>query len=80
MVNELPEIASIGRVRLKRIPESKSPEHYAWKKALETEWAGAWTLASLTNYRYKMGLDPAFAVELAQVKKGKTLIALAPRM
>jgi hypothetical protein len=62
----------IGNVLLKHVPEGKTPEHLTWKKALEKEWAGEWgTLAKLTDYRYKMGLDVSFADELAKFKKGQ---------
>ena len=51
--------------------DGKTPEHYAWKKVLEKDWAGAWTLAKLTNYQYKIGLDPAFVFEQPKYKKGE---------
>jgi hypothetical protein len=69
---ELPEKANIGGIFLKKVVDGKTPEHYAWKKKLEREWAWEWgTLARLTKYRYKIGLDPAFVVEQPQFKKGE---------
>lgn len=69
---ELPGKANVGGVLLKKVLDGKTPEHYAWKKKLEREWAGDWgTLAKLTKYRYKIGLDPAFAVERPEFKKGE---------
>ena len=44
---------------------------HAWKKVLEKDWAGPFTIAKLTNYQYKIGLDPAFVFEQPQYKKGK---------
>ena len=69
---ELPDKANIGGIFLKKVVDGKTPEHYAWKKKLEREWAGDWgTLAKLTKYRYKIGQDPAFVVEQTQFKKGE---------
>jgi hypothetical protein len=66
------EVVKIGNVQLKVVPEGKTPEHLTWKKALEKEWAGEWgTLAQLTGYRYKMGLDVSFGDELPKFKKGR---------
>jgi hypothetical protein len=68
----IPKTAKVGAVVLHRVPEGKAPEHYLWKKALEREWAGDWgTLARLTDYRYRIGLDPSFVEELPQFKKGQ---------
>ena len=69
---ELPDKANIGGIFLKKVVDGKTPEHYAWKKKLEREWAGEWgTLAKSTKYRYRIGLDPAFVVEQPQFKKGE---------
>jgi len=51
--------------------DNKTPEHYQWKKVLEKDWAGPFTIAKLTGYRYRIGLDPAFAFEQPQYKKGQ---------
>jgi hypothetical protein len=53
----MPNKAKVGGVLLLRVPEGKTPEHYLWKRVFEKEWAGEWTLAKLTGYRYKVGLD-----------------------
>jgi hypothetical protein len=66
------EVVKIGNVQLKVVPEGKTPEHLTWKKALEKEWAGEWgTLAKLTGYRYKMGLDVSFGHELPKFRTGQ---------
>jgi len=71
-MSSLPNKAKVGGVVLQRVPEGRGPECYLWKRVLEREWAGEWgTLARLTGYRYKLGLDPAFVVELPQFKKGQ---------
>jgi len=71
-MRSMPDIAKVGSVVIHRVPEGKTPEHYLWKRSLEREWAGEWgTLARLTGYRYKVGLDPSFAVERAEFKKGQ---------
>jgi hypothetical protein len=62
---------NVGGVVLKLIPEGRGPECSQWKKILEKDWAGEWTLAKLTGYRYKMGLDPAFIFEQPEFKKGR---------
>jgi len=68
----MPDEAKVGGVVLRKVPEGKTPEHYQWKRVLEKEWAGEWgTLARLTGYRYKVGLDPSFVEELPQYKKGQ---------
>ena len=71
MTNSLPEKANVGGVVLKLVPDGKTPEHYTWKKVLERDWAGPFTIAKLTNYRYRIGLDPAFVFEQPQFKKGE---------
>jgi len=71
MMDSLPDKVNVGGVSLKLVPDGKTPEHYQWKKVLEKDWAGDWTLAKLTNYKYKIGLDPAFAFEQPQNRKGK---------
>lgn len=71
-MNSLPDIGKVGNVALRRVPEGKAPEYYLWKKALEREWAGEWgTLAKLTSYRFKTGLDPSFVEERPEFKKGQ---------
>ena len=69
--NYLPDKANVGGVILKRMPEGRTPEHYLWKRVLEKEWAGTFTLARLTGYKYRIGLDPAFVVEQPQDRKGQ---------
>lgn len=71
MMDSLPDKVNVGGVVLKLMPEGRTPEHYQWKRCLEKDWAGAWTLAKLTNYKYKIGVDPAFAFEQPQYRKGK---------
>jgi hypothetical protein len=72
MMSDMPDKAKVGSVVLRRVPETKAPEHYLWKRLLEREWAGEWgTLAKFTGYRFKIGLDPAFVEELPQYKKGQ---------
>lgn len=68
----MPEV-KIGAVKLELVPETdKSPEHLTWKRALEREWAGEWgTLAKLTDYCYKMALDPSFYYERPEYRTGK---------
>lgn len=63
----------IGAVKLLLVPEDgKSPEHLTWKKVFEREWAGEWgTLAKLTDYCYKMALDPSFYYERPEYRTGK---------
>ena len=70
-MSDMPDKARVGSITLKRVPEGKAPEHYLWKRSLEKEWAGEWTLAKLTGYRYRMALDPAFVEELPEEKRGK---------
>lgn len=71
-MSTMPNLAKVGNIVLRKVPEGKAPEHYLWKKALEREWAGPWgTLAQLTGYRYRIGLDPSFVEELPQFKKGQ---------
>lgn len=71
-MSDMPDKAKVGNIVLRRVPEGKAPEHYLWKRSLEREWAGDWgTLAKLTSYRYRIGLDPAFVLELPQFKKGQ---------
>jgi hypothetical protein len=67
----IPDKARVGSVLLRKVPEGKTPAHYLWKRFLEREWAGEWTLAKLTSYRYKLGLDPSFVEELPEFKKGR---------
>lgn len=67
----LPDRANVGGVILKKVPEGRTPEHYLWKRVLEKEWAGTFTLARLTGYKYRIGLDPAFVCEQPQHKKGQ---------
>lgn len=68
---DIPDKAKVGGVILRRVPEGKTPEHYLWKRVLEKEWARELTLAKLTGYRYKVGLDPSFVAELPQFKRGQ---------
>jgi len=71
-MSSMPDKAKVGSVVLRKVPEGRAPEHYQWKRSLEREWAGEWgTLAKLTGYRFKIGLDPAFVAELPQYKKGE---------
>lgn len=63
--------ANVGGVVLRKVPDGKAPEHYQWKKILEKDWAGPFTIAKLTGCRYKMGLDPAFVCEQPKYKKGE---------
>ena len=65
-----PITANVGGVLLKKVLDGTTPEHYVWKKKLEREWSGEWTVAKLTKYRYRIGLDPAFVVEGPEFKKG----------
>lgn len=67
----MPDKAKVGNVILRKVPEGKAPEHYLWKRVLEREWAGEWTVAKLTGYRYRIGLDPAFVEELPEYKKSQ---------
>jgi len=71
-MNILPDKAKVGNVILKKVQEGKAPEHYLWKKTLEREWAGEWgTLAQMTSYNFKIGLDPSFVEEGPEFKKGR---------
>jgi hypothetical protein len=64
-------IAKVGNMNLKLIDDGRTPEHIVWKRGLEKAWAGDCpTLAKLTEYRFKIGLDPAFAHELPEFRKG----------
>jgi len=67
----MPNKGKVGNVILRKIPEGRAPEHYLWKRSLEREWAGEWTLAKLTGYRYKVGLDPSFVEERPEFKRGQ---------
>lgn len=71
MTDSLPDKVNVGGVFLKLVPDGKTPEHYQWKKVLEKDWAGPFTIAKLTNYKYRIGLDPAFVCELPEYKKGE---------
>lgn len=69
---ELPNKANVGGIFLLKVVDGITPEHYLWKRKLEKDWAGKWgTLAKATKYQYKIGLDPAFAVERPEFKKGE---------
>jgi hypothetical protein len=57
IMSDMPDKAKVGNTVLRKVPEGKTPEHYLWKKSLEKEWAGEWTLAKLTDYRYKVVLE-----------------------
>lgn len=70
-MSTMPDRAKVGAVVLHKVPEGRTPEHYMWKRSLEREWAGEWTLAKLTNYKFKIGLDPAFVAEAPQFKRGQ---------
>ena len=70
-MSSMPDKGHIGRFVLTKVQESKTPEHYLWKQCLEQDWAGEWTLAKLTGYKYRIGLDPSFVEELDEVKKGQ---------
>jgi len=70
-MDSLPDKANVGGIVLRMIPEGKAPAHCLWKKILEKDWAGPFTIAKLTGYRYRMGLDPAFIFEQPEFKKGK---------
>lgn len=62
----------VGNTILRYVPEGAAPPHFLWKRVLEREWAGEWgTLAKLTGYRYRMGIDPAFVEEPAQFQQGQ---------
>jgi hypothetical protein len=62
--------ANVGGVILTKVVDGKTPEHYLWKKKLEKVWSSKWgTLAKLTKYRYRMGIDPSFVVERPEFKK-----------
>jgi hypothetical protein len=62
---------NVGGIVLRKVPDGNTPEYYLWKRILEKDWAGPFTIAKLTGYRYKMGLDPAFIFEQPQYKKGQ---------
>ncbi|MGA9754731.1 MAG: hypothetical protein WBV23_06280 [Desulfobaccales bacterium] len=70
-MDSLPGKANVGGVVLMIVSEGKAPAHYQWKRILEKDWAGPFTIAKLTRYRYHMGLDPAFVCEQPQFKKGQ---------
>jgi hypothetical protein len=69
--SQMPDKGKVGNILLRRVPEGKAPEHYLWKRSLEKEWAGTWTVAKLTGYRYRIGLDPSFVEELPEFRKGR---------
>jgi hypothetical protein len=70
-MDSLPDRANVGGVVLRKVPDGKPPEYYTWKRILEKDCAGPFTIAKLTGYRYKMGLDPAFIFEQPEFKKGQ---------